>query len=169
VPGYGELPWLNGVPHAVGAIRVQVPGAATRFEERDHGWSEIDKRLARLFLRPVGAEGQLGLVTFASRNRVISTNSVGLAGVVDGHKQIPFSQLAAEPTDSVATYARALGPLGGLPTFLITMSSNREDFPVPVTQADAELAAKRQGFRKIKTIEMPDGRLLYLWQRKEAS
>lgn len=168
VPEFGEQPWIGGVPHAVGAIRVQVPGSETHFDDRDKGWTQIDKRLAHLMLRSAGPEGQLPLVAFASRNRVISTNSVGLASIISSHKTIPFTQLAAEPSDSVATYARALGPLGGLPSILITMSSNAEDFPIPVTQSYVEQAAKKQGFRKIRTIEMPDGRVLYVWRRQGA-
>ncbi|HKB51483.1 MAG TPA: hypothetical protein VKC63_08640 [Solirubrobacterales bacterium] len=165
VPGYGEMPWVNGVPHAVGAIRVQVPGSLTHFDDRDHGWTEIDKRLAHLFLQPVGPEGQQGLVAFASRNRVISSNSVGLAAVITAHKTIPFSQLAAEPSDSVGAYAKEIGPEGGLPAYLVTMSRNTEDFPIPVTQAYAETAAREAGFRKIRTMELPDGRQLYVWRR----
>lgn len=166
VPGFGELPWVAGTPHAVGAIRVQVPGSPTHFDDRDHGWTEVDKALANLFLKPIGPEGQEPFVAFASRNRVISTNSVELAAVVSAHRAIPLTQLAAEPNDSVATYTRELGPEFGSPSALVTMSSNTEDFPIPVTQAYAEQAARNLGFHKIRTITLPDGRMLYVWLRK---
>lgn len=166
VPGFGEMPWTNGTPHAVGAIRVQVPGSPSHFDERDHGWTRVDEALAGLLLEPIGPEGQQPLTAFASRNRVISTNSVQLAAVLKFHRTIPFSQLNAEPNDSVATYTRELGPEFGLPSVLITMSRNTEDFPPLVTQSYAETAAKRLGFRRIRKIMLPDGRYLYVWLKE---
>ena len=44
-PGFGEQPWINGTPRPVDAIRVQVPGPATRFVDRDLGWPEADERV----------------------------------------------------------------------------------------------------------------------------
>src|SRR5680860_708036 len=51
VPGFGELPWVNGTPHAIAAIRAQVPGPDVRFVERDAGWTEAEAALAGLLLR----------------------------------------------------------------------------------------------------------------------
>jgi len=169
VPGFGHLPWMGGVPHTVGAIRVQVPGSLSHFDEHERGWTEIDAELARE-LGSLGAEGLPPVTAFGSRNRLISTNSVGLAAVLEAHRGIPFTQLNAEPTDSVATYKRQLSdPEFGQPTVLITMSRNTEDFPPLVTQSYAETAAKQLGFAKVRSFELPDGRELYVWQKGAAA
>jgi hypothetical protein len=165
VPAFGQLPWVNGVPHTVGAIRVQVPGSESHFDAREKGWLRIDEQLADLMLESSPPEAPLPLATFASRNRVISTNSVGLAGVLKYHRSIPFTQLNAEPNDSVANYVKQLGPEFGSPSVLITMSRNTEDFPPLITQSRAEAAAKQAGFVRTNTFELPDGRELYVWKR----
>lgn len=165
VPAFGHLPWIGGVPQAVGAIRVQVPGSESHFDERDRGWTRTDEELAELFLEPLGPGGTQPLVTFASRNRAISTNSVQLAALLKAHHTIPLTQIVAEPTDSVANYRRQLGPEAGSPSVVVTMSRNSEDFPPLITQSRVETAAKKLGFRKIRSFELPDGRSLYVWQK----
>lgn len=165
VPGFGQLPWIGGIPHTVGAIRVQVPGSLSHFDERDRGWTQVDAELADE-LGTLGADGLPPVVAFGSRNRLISTNSVGLAAVLKAHRAIPFTQLNAEPSDSVATYKRQLSaPEFGQPTVLITMSRNTQDFPPLVTQSYAEEAARQLGFRRVRSFELPDGRQLYVWQK----
>lgn len=166
VPAFGQLPWISGIPQAVGAIRVQAPGSESHFDERDHGWTRVDEELAGLLLESVGPEGLPALATFASRNRVISTNSVQLAAVLKAHRTIPLTQLVAEPNDSVANYARQLGPDFGSPSVLMTMSHNTEDFPPLITQSRVETAAQQLGFRRIRSYKLPDGRQLYVWQKE---
>lgn len=163
VPTFGQLPWISGIPQAVGAIRVQAPGSESHFDERDRGWTHVDEELAELLMEPLGPNGTEPLTTFASRNRVVSTNSVQLAAVLRAHRTIPLTQLVAEPTDSVANYTRQLGPEFGSPSVLVTMSRNTEDFPPLLTQSRVETAATKLGFRKIRSFDLPDGRELYVW------
>jgi Dolichyl-phosphate-mannose-protein mannosyltransferase len=166
-PGFGEQPWIDGVPRPVDAIRVQVPGPTTEFVERDRGWPEADKALAGVLLHEI-YHGRLetGVAAFASRNRAISSNSVGLALLLDYRTSVPFFQLEAEPTDTVANYVKQLtDPEHGPPAMLITMSSDVEDFPPIVTQTKAEGAARRVGFHRVWTRALPDGRQLRLWVR----
>lgn len=168
VPAFGEQPWLNGIPRTVEAVRVQVPGPATRFVDRDHGWPEADEKLAGMLLRKIYS-GTLTseVVTFASRNRAISSNSVGLALTMTYRHPTPFAQLAAEPNDTVGTYVRQLtDPQFGLPGMLVTMNRNTDDFPPLVTQSRAEIAARRVGFRRIGAFTLPDGRRLRLWAKE---
>lgn len=167
VPGFGEQAWLNGTPRTVGAIRVQVPGPSTKFVSRDRGWPEADQRLADQLLRRIYAGGLTsGVVAFSSRNRAISSNSVGLALLLYHDTSIPFTQLEAEPDDTVANYTRQLRDVGhGPPGMLLTMSRNTDDFPPLVTQAKAEAAARRIGFHRVWATTLPDGRRLRLWVR----
>ena len=58
-PPFGEVPWANGEPHAVGAIRAQVPGPRDEFTEAERGWQVIDEELADDFTSPIGPEGQV--------------------------------------------------------------------------------------------------------------
>jgi 4-amino-4-deoxy-L-arabinose transferase-like glycosyltransferase len=169
VPGFGELPWVAGIPHTVGAIRVQVPGSLSHFDDRDKGWTQVDAELAEE-LESLGTPELPPVTAFGSRNRLISTNSVGLAAVLKAHRGIPFTQLNAEPSDSVAVYKRQLSdPEFGQPTALITMSRNTEDFPPLVTQSRAETAARELGFRRVRSFELPDGRELYVWHKGPTS
>jgi 4-amino-4-deoxy-L-arabinose transferase-like glycosyltransferase len=162
LPGLAPLSWLNGVPFALADIRTQVPGSETRFDEGDRGWPLADARLAALLLAQEGDP----VVAFASRSRILNTNTVGLAAVLQAHQGIPMAQLVADDGDSVAAYIRQLSePQYGLPGLLVTMSSEAGDYVPHVTQAHAEAAARRLGFRLIRTMTLPDGRLLRVWSQ----
>lgn len=169
VPGIGWLPWVNGTPHAVGGIRDQVPGPETRFDDRDRGWPEADQSLAALLMPPAESELEPPITAFASRHRAISSNSVELAALLTYHRPIPFTQLQAEPNDSVATYVHQLSdPQFGQPTVLVTMNRNTDDFDPLVTQAYAEAAARRLGFHQIRATTLPDGRRMRVWVKQDA-
>jgi 4-amino-4-deoxy-L-arabinose transferase-like glycosyltransferase len=168
VPLLGELPWVNGEEHAVSAMRVQVPGPLNHFDDQDKGWTEADAELADLLQSEVD-RGGLGLITFAMRNRVIGTNSVGLANLLDHHVALPLTQVIAEPTDTVANYRRQLtDPEFGQPTGLVTMSSEADDFEPIVTQKKVEAAARPLGFRLVREIPLPDGRSARVWIKPPA-
>lgn len=163
VPLLGELPWVNGEEHAVSAMRVQVPGPLNHFDDQDEGWTDVDKELADLLAAEAKA-GRVQLTSFAMRNRVISTNSVGLASLLDNRTGLPLTQIVAEPTDSVANYRRQLtDPALGKPNALVTMSSEAGDFEPIVTQKKVEEAAKPLGFRLVREIPLPDGRSARVW------
>jgi 4-amino-4-deoxy-L-arabinose transferase-like glycosyltransferase len=169
VPALGELPWVSGEPHAVAAVRQQIPGPPTRFASQDEGWTKADAQLADLLLEPIGPEGPPRLVAFAMRNRVISTNSVGLAGLLHHHVGLPLTQLVPEPSDSVANYRHQLtDPVLGEPPALVTTSSEAGDFEPVVTQKKVEIAAKRLGFRLTREIPLPDGRSIRVWVKGAA-
>jgi 4-amino-4-deoxy-L-arabinose transferase-like glycosyltransferase len=169
VPLFGELPWVNGEEHAVSAMRVQVPGPLNHFDDQDKGWTDVDKELADL-LAAESKAGRVQLTTFAMRNRVISTNSVGLASLLDNRVGLPLTQVIAEPTDSVANYRRQLtDPELGKPNALVTMSSEADDFEPIVTQKKVEAAAKPLGFRLVREIPLPDGRSARVWVKQPES
>lgn len=170
VPVFGWLPWVNGVPHTLEGIREQAPGPEARFAAGDRGWITADRELAAMLVPPDESELEPPIAAFASRHRVISGNSVGVASLLNHHLSIPFTQLQAEPTDSVANYERQLaGPELGEPTVLITMNRNDKDFEPLVTQSYAEAAARHLGFHRIRQIELPDGRLMRVWVKEGAT
>jgi 4-amino-4-deoxy-L-arabinose transferase-like glycosyltransferase len=166
-PAFGEQPWLSGTPRPVDSIRAQVPGPATRFVDRDLGWREADERVAAELLRRIYAGGlESGVAAFSSRNRAISSNSVELALLLHHDTSIPFTQLEAEPTDTVGNYVKQLrNPEHGPPGMLLTMNRNADDFPPLVTQSNAEAAAREVGFHRVWATTLPDGRRLRLWVR----
>jgi 4-amino-4-deoxy-L-arabinose transferase-like glycosyltransferase len=169
VPAFGYLPWVNGTPHTVEAIRVQDPGPADHFTERDHRWQEANDALATLLLEQIEAGVVSPVVTFASRNRAISGGSVEVACLLNHDNSILFAQLNAEPDDTVAVYRRQLSdPQFGLPGMLVTMSRNSGDFPPLVTQSRAEAAARALDFRRIRSMTLPDGRQLRVWRKAGA-
>lgn len=166
-PPLGEVPWVNGEPHAVAAVRAQVPGPAYRFTAAERGWQKVDEELAQALNEPLGREVPLPALTFfGSRNRVISSNSVGAIALLDQRVGLPLGQLSAEPNDSVANYVHQLtDPELGQPTALVTMSSEVDDFPPVVTQSKVVTAAERVGFHKVREYPTPDGRRVYIWVR----
>lgn len=167
VPGFGALPWINGTPHSIAAIRVQVPGPDTRFVDRDAGWTEADEDLAALLLGLRGPDDTPPVTAFASRHRAISSNSVQLAALATFQRGIPFAQLNAEPRDAIPVYVEQLRePEFGEPTVLVTMDRNTDDFPPLVTQAYAEAAAQRLGFQKARATTLPDGRQMRVWVKQ---
>jgi hypothetical protein len=167
VPGFGSLPWIDGTPQAVSAIRAQIPGPATRFVDRDRGWQEANDELASLVFQ-LSDEGIHQPVAFASRNRALNTSTLLLAGMLDQRTSIWLLQLNPEPSDTIATYTHQLSsPEFGLPGILVTMSNNTGDFPPTVNQRYAEAAARRVGFQQIRTMTLPDGRQLHVWVRRE--
>lgn len=163
VPAFGYLPWISGEPAAVGNVRQQAPGPPTRFISEDAGYVATDLELAKTLLDEIAPEGSPRLVAFASRNRVVSTNSVGLAGLVNYRRGIPFTQLLAEP-DTVAHYEEQItGPELGEPTAVVTTSTEAGDFEPLVTQAKVETALKNLDFHLVRQVGMPDGRNLRVW------
>lgn len=165
VPSFGTLPWINGTPQAVSAIREQDPGPSTRFVDTDLGWQKANTDLASIVLR-LSAEGSHEPVAFASRNRALNTSTLLLAGVLDRSTSIWLAQLTAEPDDAVSTYCRELSSTAfGMPGILVTMSSEAGDIAPVITQSYAETAARRIGFHRVRTMTLPDGRLLRVWVR----
>jgi 4-amino-4-deoxy-L-arabinose transferase-like glycosyltransferase len=163
VPAFGELRWISGEPNAVGNVRQQAEGPRTRFVSEDEGYVAVDKEMAKTLLEKIAPEGTPRLVAFASRNRVVSTNSIGLASVVDHRRGIPFTQLLAEP-DTVAHYEEQItGPELGEPTAVVTTSTEAGDFEPLVTQAKVETALKNLDFHLVRQVTMPDGRRLRVW------
>lgn len=164
VPVLGELPWVDGEAHAVAAIREQVPGPVTHFDSADEGWTEVDRKLANILLSRIAPEGRPRLTAFASRNRVVSGNSVSLAGLLDRRTGIALTQIVPEPSDSVANYERQLTtPVIGEPTAVITTSTEAGDFEPVVTQAKVETALRNLDFRLVRQMPTPDGRRLRIW------
>jgi Dolichyl-phosphate-mannose-protein mannosyltransferase len=160
VPTLGRLPWLSGGHYALADIRRQVAGPETRFAARDRGWLRADKLLAAWLLREEGPP----VAAFASRSRILNTNTVGLAAVLHFGLPLPLAQLVADDGDSVGAYVRRLtDPRYGLPQLLVTMSTEAGDYEPHVTQAHAETAAHRLGFHLVHTMTLPDGRQLRVW------
>jgi hypothetical protein len=169
LPGFSEsLPITKGVPKAVFAIRAQVPGPETIFDRDDARWPETDTEVADILATLLGPNGEAPVIAYASRNRALNSNTVQLASVVKYHQGLPLIQLEAEPNDSVGSYVDQLtDPELGIATVLISMSRNTHDFPPLITQSYAQKAAKRLGFHRIKQLKLPDGRILYVWQKDE--
>lgn len=164
LPAVDPQPWISGLPHAVSAVRDQAPGPPTEFDTRDEGWTEGDEALVDFLMRSLGPDGPPALVAFASRNRILNTNSVTLAALLGYQRSIPLTQLSPEPDDTVRTYVRQLtDPAFGRPTAVVTMSRNTDDYEPLVTQSYVETAARNLGFGKVKTMRLPDGRLLRVW------
>jgi hypothetical protein len=171
LPGFKEsLPITKGVPKAVFAIRSQIPGPETIFDVSDARWPDADTALVDVFDELYGPNGEAPVIAFASRNRALNSNTVELASLVKYLRGFPVIQMEAEPNDSVATYRHWLTASEfGRPNVLVTMNRSTDDFPTAITQTYAEIAAKRLGFRKIRTIPLPNRREMYVWHKRMLS
>jgi Dolichyl-phosphate-mannose-protein mannosyltransferase len=169
VPGFGTVPWSNGVPKSVEAIRVQAPGPETRFVDADRAWPRIDDELGRYIVEELGTPTVTPLVAFGSRNRVINTSTLSLASMQRyGRPRIPVGQLLAEDGNYPSAYAAALrDPELGPPGVVITIRPNPLDFEPRVDQEAVEAAARRTGFRLVRTMALPNETQLRIWRRAE--
>ena len=160
VPGFGPVPLVDGVPLAVTAIRNQVEGPETRFDASDRGFLNVDGELAETFVFKLGNP----VVAFGSRNRLVNTNTVMLAGLRQYDQPIPMAQLLSTDGPSAKDFAARLSETDfGFPQVVVTTSTNARDFEPRVNQAPVEAAARSLKMRKIQTIRFPDGRRLRVW------
>jgi 4-amino-4-deoxy-L-arabinose transferase-like glycosyltransferase len=162
---YERLPITKGVPKVVAAIRVQSPGPEFEFGHRDSLWLNADRKLAAIIVGLSGPNGEPPLVAFASRSWDLNTNTVQLAAVQAYQRGLPMGQfqIELESEDTVAHYRELLE--AGV-TVLITMSTEEDDFPPTVTQAKAEAAARQLNFRRVDSMNLPNGRKLWVWQKQ---
>jgi 4-amino-4-deoxy-L-arabinose transferase-like glycosyltransferase len=167
VPVLGVVPVTDGEPAVVGAVRQQVPGPPLHFVSRERAWRDVEHELAGFLIAYADGHppGNGPVVAFGTRNRLVNTNTVGLAALLWFRRQVPFAQLTTDQGgDTPAAYARYLSePEHGQPNLLITASSAEGDFEPHVTQAKAEQAARSLGFRVVHTVRLPDGRILRVW------
>ena len=167
VPAFGQMPWVSGVPNAVSGVRQQMPGPPARFTGPDKGWPKTDTALADIIVRHSSPSGEPPVVAFASRSWILNTNTVQLASVLKYRRTLPLTQLVADYGDTVAEYKQQLSsPDLGLPSMLVTMSSNAHDFEPHVTQSYAETAARQLDFRLTQTLSLPNGRVLRVWRKQ---
>lgn len=159
VPGFGTLAWVNGVPHAVSAMRSQLPGPESHFDAADHEWQVAGNELAG-YVQQVTLEGGHEPLAFGSRNQALNTSTLALNGLADFNRPFTLWQLQPEP-DTRASYVRQLKESGA--GILVTMSSEAGDYVPVVTQSYVEAAARNLGFHVGRTSKLPDGRLMRVW------
>jgi hypothetical protein len=167
VPALGTVPYAGGVPFAVRNVREQAPGPEDGFDDGDREWLAADRAVVERLTGWAGPYGVVPVTAFGSHGRILNTNTVQLAAVLERHATIPIVQLSAEPDDSVAAYREQLASAELFhPTVLLTVSSVAGDLPPTMTQARVEAAARMLGFRRVAADRLPDGRLLRYWRRR---
>lgn len=160
VPEFTSTPLVDGTPYAVREIRQQVDGPETRFDATDAGFLTVDGELAETFVVRLGKQ----VVAFGSRNRVVNTNTVMLAGLRQYNAEIPMAQLLSTDGPTAADFAARLEETDfGLPQVVETASTDARDFEPRVEQPPVEAAARSLGMRKIQTVDLPDGRQMRIW------
>jgi hypothetical protein len=160
LPLLGGYPIVDGRPISIQQIRVQVDGPETRFVEKDRGYLRADNELAETIVPELHAP----VVGFGSRNRVVNTNTVMLAGLRNYNVVIPMAQLLSTDGPTAKDFAEHLtNPLYGIPQIVLTTSTSNRDFEPRVNQATVEKAVRSLGMRRIRTISLPDGRQVRVW------
>lgn len=160
LPSFGPIPVVDGAPLAVTQTRFQVQGPETRYVHKDRGYVTVDGKLAETLVADLGAP----VVAFGSRNRVVDSNSVMLAGLRQYDTVIPMAQLLASDGPAAKDFAaRIAEPEFGLPQVVVTTSTSSGDFEPTVSQAPIEEAARSLGMRMIRSFRLPDGRSMRVW------
>lgn len=163
-----DLPITKGVPKAVFASRLQFPGSEYMFQRRDGLWLRADRRLSEIIAGLYGPDGEAPVVAFASRNRMLNSNTMQMASVQMYQRGVPLEQLEIEEEDenTVAHYREVLeGSEEAAPTALVTMSDEENDFDIAIEQKKAEAAARQVGFHRFASMNLPDGRTLWVWRK----
>ena len=160
VPAFGSIPLIDGTPLAVEQIRIQIDGPETRFDDRDAAYVTAAGRLAETLYARLGDQ----VVAFGSRNRVLNTNTVMLAGLRQYNAAIPMAQLRSTDGPTAEDFAARLAETDfGLPQVVVTTSTNARDFEPRVDQVPVEKAARSLGMRRVQAIRLPDGRQMRVW------
>ena len=163
VPGFGSIPLVDGVPVAVEHVRLQVDGPETRFDESERGYLTADGELAETFVVKLGTP-VTPVVAFGSRNRVVNTNSVMLAGLRQYDTAIPMAQLLVTDGPTANDFAARLAePAFGEPKVVVTTSTSARDFEPVVGQPPVEEAARSLGMRRVQVVRLPDDRSMRVW------
>jgi hypothetical protein len=150
-------------------MRQEQPGPETRFADADRAWPRASDRLARYIVDDLGTPS-VPVTAFAPANALINTSTVALASLQDYQAiLIPLVGLADEGND-VAAYTQDLNdPGSGLPAVLITVRSKGDyELQVGPGQAAVEKAARRSGFQLVRTMPLPNGTRLHVWERRES-
>jgi hypothetical protein len=134
------------------------PGAWARLPATVVGWIHDDA--ARAHVTPV--------VFFASRDRLLNTNTVGLAWWMRYGGPLLVGQLRPDDGgDTVANYYQWMDdPRRGQPTFLLATDRSTFEYRPRVSQPRAEQAARLQGFVVVRAFRLPDGRTARLYERE---
>lgn len=163
-----NIPITKGQPKAVFASRIQFPGSEFMFGRRDGLWLRADRKLSGIIETLYGPNGEAPVVAFASRNRMLNSNTMQLAAVQKYQRGVPLEQFEVEEEseNNVAHYKEVLnGAEEAAPTALVTMSSEENDYNIAINQKKAEAAARQVGFHRFASMTLPDGRTLWVWRK----
>jgi hypothetical protein len=164
LPGFRlPQPIIKGAPNPVFEIRKETPGPEWKFVKKDRGWPRADNRLVGIAEHLAAAEGIPPVIDFATRGAVFNTNTVQLAALTRFQRGLPLAALLAELGDTKKSYEEQLESAGA--TILVTSTSEYEDFPPTVTQTRAEAAGRALGFQRRRTMDLPNGRKLFIWTK----
>ncbi|HEY7255559.1 MAG TPA: glycosyltransferase family 39 protein [Solirubrobacterales bacterium] len=169
VPGFGALPWVNGVPKAVAAIREQVPGPEWRFDDTDRAYNEVNYDLDRYIVDDLGTLPTVPVTIYGTRSRVLNTNSLTLETLQRYRgRVIPLAQVQPTPENAASEYVAQLeDPANGPPGVLVTTSPTTGDFEPIIEQRPMEEAARQAGFRLVRTFTVPFSTRVLVWQKQE--
>ncbi len=170
VPGFGALPWVDGVPKAVAAIREQVPGPEWKFDEADRAYNGVNYELDRYIVDDLGDFPTVPVTIYASRNRVINTNTLTLETLQRYRgRVIPLAQVEPDPADSPSAYRAQLeDPVNGPPGIIVSSRPAKGDFEPTIDQSAIEKAARQVGFRLMRTFNLPFSTRVFVWKKPES-
>lgn len=168
VPALGRVPVIDGESLLAGVFRADgyVVGSPTHWWPSVlRGWETADHQAADTLLTIARRHGREPIVFMGSRNPLFNANTIELAARLYFAAAIPFGQL--DPTvsgDSVAAYEHQLNtPALGQPNLLVLSQTSPGEYKPIVTQAKAARAATLLGFRRVRTVSLPDGRTASVW------
>ena len=126
-------------------------------------WSKENQAIAQYLLKKHGAI----TAAFAFRNYFVNVNSVQVVLMHQLHYGSALAQI--DPTivgPSIRSYVHWLrkGDAKSSCTLLTSQGSRDEFAPIPNAH-NLEMAAQKTGFKRVKSIEGPVGRTVWIWER----
>ena len=167
LPGIRTLPWLNGesyVQNYLTQVGISPEGTASRLPAFLEGWSGAYDPVVRTIkaTEPRANDAVLALGTFEP---LINPNNFILAERERYHDALGKADLPVPPGATVS-YIRGL-LTSQRANFLLTVNRPLPAFALPAPpERRIIIAARRLGFRVVRSFPLPDGRRATLWFRR---
>ena len=165
-----HLPWLGDsvVTNGAGSIQNYIrggqvdPGTGQLTPEQGRAWQRANHRLTRL-LNELGP----AFVVFGFRHRLVNVNTVQLEQLLAGRDPIPLTMVDPVAVDNDEQVMTDYLTTGAAATSCLVLVARGVEFEIdPVVDPELmALAARRSGFVRLTTIELPDQRTVVVWRR----
>jgi hypothetical protein len=174
VPTVGPTPLKSGTSYieqyVVSAFEVAAPPSGDPLPPSQRGWLDAYRQIADRIVGPTGRHGPAPAVLMTADEPLLNNNDVALAAQLDRHQTLSV-QLAQDPSEpqQEGWYEALLQKLPP-PSVLVSVNRPARDYQVvagrePIASPTLLRAARALGFRRLGSVELPDGRRVTISRR----